>query len=54
MFALGGIYGAYLLTEWIASGSLPLLTGDVLAVTAIVLGLQTIFFSFFMSAIADR
>ena len=54
VFALGGIYGAYLLTEWIASGSLPLLAGDVLAVTAIVLGLQTIFFSFFMSAIAGE
>jgi hypothetical protein len=55
VFALGGVYAAYLLAEWLASGSLPLLMGDVFAFTAIVLGLQTIFFSFFMSAIAgDR
>ena len=54
VFALGGGYAAYLLAQWIDSGSLPLLTGDVLAVTTIVLGLQTIFFSFFMSAIAEE
>ena len=54
VFVLGGGYAAYLFVQWVDSGSLPLLAGDVLAVTAIVLGLQTIFFSFFMSAIAGE
>jgi len=54
IFAIGGLYGSYLFVEWLGSGSLPLLMNDVLAFTAIVLGLQTVFFSFFMSAIVER
>jgi len=55
LFTLGSAYGLYLLFEWAASGfsQLPLFTSDIIAFTAIVLGLQTIFGSFFMSAIAE-
>ena len=54
VFTVGGVYALYLTIQWLESGSLPLLLSDVLAFTAIVLGLQTVFFSFFMSAIAER
>ena len=54
VFGVGGAYAVYLLVQWLESGSLPLLMSDVLAFTAIVLGLQTVFFSFFMSTIAER
>ena len=54
VFTVGGVYALYLTIQWLESGSLPLLLSDVLAFTAIVLGLQTVFFSLFMSAIAER
>ena len=54
VFTVGGVYALYLTVQWLESGSLPLLLSDVLAFTAIVLGLQTVFFSLFMSAIAER
>ncbi|WP_121820729.1 glycosyltransferase family 2 protein [Halostella salina] len=55
MFAAGGLYAASLLLEWVTSGyaALPTLTADIAAFTAIVLGLQMTFSSFFMSAVAE-
>lgn len=54
IFLAGATYAIYLLIRWITSGftELPLLMDDIVAFTAIVLGVQTIFSSFFMSTIA--
>jgi hypothetical protein len=56
LFAGGSVYGTYLLVQWVTSGftRLPLMMADVLAFTAIVLGIQTVFSSFFLSAVAKR
>lgn len=56
VFSAGTTYGGYLIAEWVASGfsTLPLVLTDVLAFTAIILGLQIVFSSFFLSTIADR
>ncbi|WP_458208917.1 glycosyltransferase family 2 protein [Haladaptatus sp. NG-SE-30] len=55
MFAGGATYAGYLLVQWVTSGfvELPLLMDDIVAFTAIILGVQTVFSSFFMSAIAE-
>ncbi len=52
----GGTYAAYLLAGWAASGfsELPLVMADVAAFTAIVLGVLTVFESFFMSVVATE
>lgn len=56
MFTAGVTYAGYLVFQWVASGftALPLLLGDIVAFTAIVLGLQTIFSAFFMSTIVSQ
>jgi hypothetical protein len=56
VFAFGVGYAGYLLLRWFAGGyeALPVLTHDILAFTAIVLGVQTVFGSFFMSAVGER
>lgn len=53
--ASGAAYMGWLAYEWVASGftKLPMLGVDVVALTAIVLGLQTVFGAFFMSAVAQ-
>ncbi len=55
LFSGGAVYGIYLLNEWVSSGftELPFVMNDMIAFTAIVLGLQTVFSAFFMSAIAE-
>jgi hypothetical protein len=55
LFSAGGVYASYLLFQWVAFGyeSLPVLTHDILAFTLLVLGVQTVFSSFFMSLIGD-
>ena len=55
VFAIGVVYAGLLTSEWITAGyaALPTLTADIAAFTAIVVGLQAVFSSFFMSAIAD-
>jgi hypothetical protein len=55
LLGVGGTYAAYILYRWltVGYGALPALTHDVLAFTLIVLGLQTIFSSFFMSMLSD-
>ena len=53
VFAAGGLYAAGLVYQWISSGFLTLefTMGALLAFTAIVIGLQTVFSSFFLSAV---
>ncbi|WP_435079442.1 hypothetical protein [Halococcus sp. AFM35] len=48
LFSAGMVYGLYLLSEWVASGfiELPFVMLDMVAFTAIVLGLQTLFSAF--------
>lgn len=51
---IGGVYAVGLIFEWLATETLPTLTQDVGAFTLIVLGLQVVFNSFFMSSIAEQ
>ncbi|MFH5801174.1 glycosyltransferase family 2 protein [Haladaptatus sp. CMAA 1911] len=55
LFAGGAAYATFLVVQWVSSGfvELPLLMDDILALTAIVLGVQTVFSAFFMSTIAE-
>lgn len=56
LFGLGGMYATFMLVRWIESGftDLPFLMGDIAAMTVIVLGVQTVFGSFFLSTIGER
>ena len=56
IFLIGFVYAAYLVWNWISSGfgNLPLLKQDILAFTLLVVGLQTIFHSFFLSLLSER
>jgi len=53
--ALGGVMAAALAAEWVNSGfsTLPAVSGDIVAFTAIVIGLQTLFGSFFASVLDE-
>ncbi|WP_207287847.1 glycosyltransferase family 2 protein [Haloterrigena alkaliphila] len=53
VFAAGGLYAAGLVYQWISSGfgSLEFTMGALIAFTAIVIGLQTVFSSFFLSSV---
>ncbi|WP_233710782.1 glycosyltransferase family 2 protein [Natronococcus pandeyae] len=55
LFGLGAVYAGYLFLEWIASGfsAVPFVPANLLAVTAIILGLETIFHSFYLSTCLD-
>ena len=55
LFSAGTVYGLNLLSKWIASGftELPFVMQDMIAFTAVVLGIQSFFSAFFMSAIAE-
>ena len=56
VFTVGATYATWLVVQWAGTGfqQLPMVVGDVIAFTAIVLGAQTVFNAFFMSTIADR
>ena len=56
IFTAGAVYAAWLVVQWAATGfqQLPMVVGDVIAFTAIVIGAQTIFNAFFISSVADR
>ncbi len=56
IFLAGFTYTAYLVWKWINSGfkNLPMLNQDVLAFTLLVIGLQTIFCSFFLSMLSEK
>jgi hypothetical protein len=51
----GLLYAGFLIFQWWTSGygALPGLTHDIVAFTAIIIGLQTVFSAFFMSAVAE-
>jgi hypothetical protein len=55
VFALGTVYGVVMIARWITSdfGQLPILMADIVALTAIVLGVQIVFSSFFLSTVAS-
>jgi hypothetical protein len=55
VFALGTVYGVVMIARWITSdfGQLPILMADIVALTAIVLGVQVVFSSFFLSTVAS-
>jgi hypothetical protein len=55
LFGAGAAYGTLLFVGWASSGfsELPLLMADILAFTAILLGVQMVFGSFFMSIVAE-
>ncbi|WP_312907602.1 glycosyltransferase family 2 protein [Natronosalvus caseinilyticus] len=53
VFVLGGSYAGLLIYQWISNdfGPIDFTIGSLIAFTAIVLGLQTVFSSFFLSAV---
>jgi hypothetical protein len=55
LFLLGSGIASYLIWQWFESGftELPLVSADIVAFTLIVLGIQTVFGSFFASIVAD-
>ncbi|MFC6940890.1 glycosyltransferase family 2 protein [Salinirubellus sp. GCM10025818] len=55
MFAVGAAYGSYLLYGWITSGygAVPFGAVNMVAFTLVVVGLETVFASFHLSALAD-
>ena len=56
IFLVGFAYTAYLVWKWVSSGfkDLPMLNQDVLAFTLLVIGLQTVFYSFFLSMLGEK
>ncbi|MFB6252111.1 MAG: glycosyltransferase family 2 protein [Halobellus sp.] len=56
IFTAGAVYATWLVIQWAATGfqRLPMVVGDVIALTAIVVGAQTVFNAFFMSTVTDR
>jgi hypothetical protein len=54
VWVAGVAYAGWLVVQWAATGftQLPMTTGDVLAFTAIVIGLQTVFNAFFFSTVS--
>jgi hypothetical protein len=55
VFSGGAVYATWLVARWASSGftQLPMVSGDILAFTAIVVGVQTVFNAFFLSAVGD-
>ena len=55
VFSTGFVYTTYLVWKWVESGfrKLPMLNQDVLAFTLLIIGLQTIFYSFFLSILSE-
>jgi glycosyltransferase involved in cell wall biosynthesis len=53
LYAAGAVYATVLITRWIASGfaAVPTTASALVAFTTIVIGVQTIFFSFFLGSI---
>lgn len=56
IFLAGFIYMWYLLLKWIESGctNLPVFDQDIAGLTLLVIGLETIFYSFFLSVIGGE
>jgi hypothetical protein len=53
VFAAGGTYASWLIGDWILSGfgSVPFTSAALIAFTAVVVGIQLVFSSFFLSAV---
>ncbi|WP_434522800.1 glycosyltransferase family 2 protein [Halorubrum sp. AS12] len=53
VFAAGGVYASWLVGDWILSGfgSVPFTSAALLAFTAVVVGIQLVFSSFFLSTV---
>ena len=53
VFAIGSVYAGVLVWQWISSGfgSVAFTMGSLVAFTAIVIGLQTVFSSFFLGSV---
>ena len=56
IFLAGFVYTLHLLLNWIGSGykNLPMLDQDIAGLTLLVIGLQTVFYSFFLSVIGGE
>ena len=56
VFTAGAAYATFLVSRWAASGftHVPIVMHDIVAFTGIILGLQIVFGSFFMSAVAEH
>lgn len=55
IFLAGFVYALHLLLKWIGSGyvNLPVFDQDIAWLTLLVIGLETIFYSFFLSVIGN-
>jgi hypothetical protein len=55
LFLSGSVMATYLIYQWVRSGftELPLVSADILSFTLIILGLQTVFGSFFVAIAGD-
>jgi hypothetical protein len=53
---IGVLYAVFSVYQWVQSGftELPVLTGDIIAFTVIVLGIQTVFQSFLLSMLGSQ
>ncbi len=54
IFAVSAGYALISLFRWASGGILPMLQHDILAFTSMVIGMQTIFFSFFLSLMSEE
>lgn len=54
LFIAGIGYHGLMLSRWAAGGTMPLLNGDIVGMTVLVLGLQLIFASFLLSTVAGE
>ncbi|MEF8813599.1 MAG: glycosyltransferase family 2 protein [Halovenus sp.] len=56
LFTVGTVYLGYVASQWFLAGGalVPSVIPNILAFTAIVLGIQTVFFSFFLSMVASK
>ncbi|WP_135303755.1 glycosyltransferase family 2 protein [Haloarcula amylovorans] len=56
LFGLGALYAGSLVLRWLTAGydALPALTHDILAFTIVVIGIQTVFGSFFVGSVRNR
>jgi hypothetical protein len=56
VFTLGALYAAYSVSQWVAAGfvSPPTVTASLLAFTAIVVGVQSVFGSFLVSVLSGH
>ncbi|MFP3910408.1 MAG: glycosyltransferase family 2 protein [Archaeoglobaceae archaeon] len=54
IFVVSAGYALVALFRWASGGIMPMLQHDILALTSLIIGLQTIFFSFFLSLMSEE